>query len=236
MASPQKENGFTPIANEILEHLSEPGINGSEFRILLFVIRKTYGFQKRKDRISISQFKKATKMKQGQAVKTIKTLVGKRVLLKEGNSYIFNKNWEEWVVGKRLPSTQKPTGGSRQKGTESSRQKPTHKRKKEIETKEMLSNESGILIPEVIKLFEGINPACKRYYGNLTQRKACQDLLDTYGFEELTKVIAFLPKNNSSPFKPKANTPLQLWEKFQSIKDSWLQEKNKQFSKFKGIA
>lgn len=87
------------------------------------------------------------------------------------------------------------------------------------------------LIPDVIKLFESVNPACKRYYGNPTQRKACQDLLDTYGLEELTNVINFLPVNNSTPYKPKANTPLQLWEKYQSIKDAWAQEKNIYFNK-----
>jgi phage replication O-like protein O len=235
MACPQKENGFTQIANEILEKLAFAGINGSEYRLLLVVFRKTYGFQKKKDKISLSQFQKFTNMNRANVVRTIKTLVAKRILLKEGNTYIFNKNWEEWVVAKRLPSSQKDTPPSSQMATKSSSQKDTHKRKKEIETKEMLSKESG-LIPQVIKLFEGINPACKRYYGNTTQRKACQDLLDTYGFEVISGVIAFLPKNNSTPFMPKANTPLQLWDKFQSIKDAWLQQKNKSLSKVKGIA
>lgn len=99
-----------------------------------------------------------------------------------------------------------------------------------------ISEHSSDEITEIIKLFEAINPACKRYYGNITQRKACKDLIDTYGFDEISKVIAFLPKNNSTPFMPKANTPLQLWDKFQSIKDSWQQVKNKQLSKFKGLA
>jgi phage replication O-like protein O len=229
MASPQKENGFTGIANEILDHLSMPGINGSEYRILLAVIRKTYGFNKKKDRISLTQFEKLTSMNRAHVVRTIKELVSKRILLKDGTSYLFNKNWEEWVVEKRGgtqkdTSTQMDTTASTQKDTKSSTQKDTHKRKKDNITKDT-TEQSSALIAEVIHLFEEVNPACKRMYGRPVQRQACQDLIDTYGFEEIKKVIAFLPKNNSSPFKPKANTPLQLWEKIQSIKDSWIQEK-----------
>lgn len=109
MASPQIENGFTRLANEILDHLVLPGINGSEYRIAILVLRKTYGFSKKKDKISLTQFQKGTSMKRAHVVETIKSLVDKRILLKEGNSYVFNKNWEDWVVHKRVPSTQKCT-------------------------------------------------------------------------------------------------------------------------------
>ncbi len=224
MASPQTTNGYTKIANEILERLSFAGINGSGYRILLVVIRKTYGFNKRKDYISLSQFQKSTQMDRKQAVETIKYLVGKRILLKEESVYKFNKNWEEWVVGKRPPQCAIAPMGSGQLPPKSSGQKHTHKRKKETITKE---KEQSSLISELIKLFEEINPACKRMYGNTTQRKACDDLINTYGFEPISKVVAFLPKNNSTPYKPKANTPFQLWSKFQDIKDSWAQDKAK---------
>ena len=237
MASPQKENGFTPIANEILERLSFPGINGSEYRIINIVIRKTYGFQKKKDRISLTQFQLFASMNRSQAVETIKSLVCKRILLKEGSVYKFNKNWEEWLVCKRIlhtASMQKDTGGGMQKHTKCSMQKHTHKRKKERVTKEIPEHSSGLIV-KLIDLFVMINPACKRMYGNTTQRQACQDLIDTYGFEEISKVIPFLPKNNSTAFKPKANTPLQLWQKYQSIKDSWLQEKSKLKAKERNV-
>ncbi len=120
MASPQIENGFTRIANEILEHLTLPGINGSEYRVAIFVLRKTYGFGKKKDRISLTQFQKGTAMNRAHAVRTIKSLVDKRILLKEKGSYLFNKNWEDWVVHKGVPSTQMDTTASTQKDTKGS--------------------------------------------------------------------------------------------------------------------
>jgi len=103
MANPQKENGYTQVANEILEHLYQPGINGSELKMLLFIVRKTYGYQKRNDIIPLTQFEKGLNAKRSNVVKTIKSLVKKRLLHKKESRYMLNKNWEEWVVVKRLP-------------------------------------------------------------------------------------------------------------------------------------
>ena len=41
MASPQKDNGFTPIADEIVEALMMINLSGNEHRILWFIFRKT---------------------------------------------------------------------------------------------------------------------------------------------------------------------------------------------------
>lgn len=100
---------------------------------------------------------------------------------------------------------------------------------KNVITKRMEEGESGInpLIPEIIKLFEGVNPACKRMYGSPPQRRACQDLLDTYGFEEVKKVISILPKTNKVTYMPTITTPNQLWNEYQKLKDKLIQEKNK---------
>ena len=225
MASPQKENGYTPIANEILEHLCMPGINGSEYRILLFVVRKTYGFQKKSDRVSLSQFQLATNMKRNHVVTTIAELVHKRVLLKEKSVYMLNKNWEEWLVHKRVPSTQTCTTASTQKGVKSSTQKGTHKRKKETNTKETTSkgkplHEFNVLGAEIIKEMETVDPKNKTYYGNTTQRKACDFLLDEYGLEEVKKRIVVLPKTNKIPYFPTITTPLQLKEKWVQLQDA----------------
>lgn|SRR3990167_264859 len=109
MANPQKENGYTGIANEIVEKLSCANLNGSEFRMILFVLRKTYGFQKTSDFISLTQFERGTGMKRSHVCTTLKSLlVHKRILVKVNNLCKFNKNWNEWVVHKRgLGSPQK---------------------------------------------------------------------------------------------------------------------------------
>lgn len=96
-------------------------------------------------------------------------------------------------------------------------------RKEEAET-------SSAEIPLLIKSFETLNPASKKFYGNTTQRKACQDLIDNYGLERVQSVVEkTLPKTNSIPYFPSITTPLQLFEKWAT-----LESKIKQYQAEKG--
>src|SRR3990167_2264225 len=110
MANPQKENGYTAIANEIIEHLVSYNLNGSELAMCLWLIRKTYGFAKKVDKISISQFQRALRLSRWCICKTKKSLVNKRLLVREKNGLKFNKNWEEWVGNKRLLVSERTLG------------------------------------------------------------------------------------------------------------------------------
>lgn len=92
------------------------------------------------------------------------------------------------------------------------------------------------LASELIKLFEAVNPACKTMYGNTTQRKACEYLIAEYGFEEVSRVIAFLPKSNKIPYVPTITTPNQLWTKYQALRDALEKKKGELSSKGKGFA
>lgn len=217
MASPQKENGYTAIANEILEKLAYAGINGSGYRILLVVIRKTYGFNKKKDIISLSQFQKATQMERKQAVETLKYLVGKRILVKEQNTYKFNKNWEEWVVGKRPPQWAIAPKGSGQLSPKSSGQKTTYKRKKENNTKDILAGTNPARkdqdIITFIEAFEDINPSIKAMFANKTERASARRMIDKYGLEKMLNTIKALPEIMAKEFAPQITTPYELERK-----------------------
>lgn len=129
MANPQTENGFVSIATELFERICSVPINGSEFRVMLFTIRKTYGFKKKFDWISLTQYQVGTGLPRSNIVKTLSSLVVKRLLSKEENRYGVNKNYTEWLVVKRLPPVVKrlPFASS---------QTTTHKRNytKEINT------------------------------------------------------------------------------------------------------
>ena len=51
MANPRKKNGYTPIANEIMDALAlikKP--SPYEWNILMFLLRKTYGWNKKEDK------------------------------------------------------------------------------------------------------------------------------------------------------------------------------------------
>ena len=97
--TPQLENGYTPIANEILERLCEINLTSYQFRILLYIFRKTYGFHKKEDWISVSQIVEATGIKQSHVSRTKKELVAKSILYTPtGIKVAFQKDWRLWNV------------------------------------------------------------------------------------------------------------------------------------------
>ena len=103
MASPQIENGYTRIANELLDKLCSYRIPGEEWLVLATVIRKTYGFKKITDAISFTQFEKSTLMKRSNVVRAIRGLVSKKILrsIKSDTgattTYSIEKDYDKWV-------------------------------------------------------------------------------------------------------------------------------------------
>ena len=102
MASPQAENGHIDIANEIVEQLAKHRLSGEEWQCVLVVWRKTYGWRKKEDEISLSTFEDMTGMKRPNVVRTLKKLVAKKILGSSNNDtrfakkYWFNKDFEQW--------------------------------------------------------------------------------------------------------------------------------------------
>src|SRR3990167_1415977 len=145
MANPQVENGYTRIANDIIEHLVKIPLLGAELRVLLFIIRKTYGWGKIQDKISFTQFEKGTGISRQTINKTIKNLVAKGMIVKiylpEGNiGYTFIKDHEKWVVKTHLLVKGK-WSTSKDVLTKTSKDVLTHKRKKETNTKETVASD-----------------------------------------------------------------------------------------------
>lgn len=101
MANPQKENGFTAIANEIIEHLAKIKLTDYEARILHSLWRKTYGFNKKSDVISLSQWSESTKIDTHNVPRTLRLLASRNLILITHLSprtvrYQFQKNYELW--------------------------------------------------------------------------------------------------------------------------------------------
>lgn len=93
--------------------------------------------------------------------------------------------------------------------------------KNRIDKNKLYSEETSQEIPEIIKAFTEINPACNRMYGNKTQRQACQDLINFYGFERVMSVVKnTLIKTNILEFFPSITTPVQLRDKWASLESA----------------
>lgn len=96
MANPQRENGHVRIANELVEALAKTQLSGYESRILWSVLRKTWGWGKKEDWISFSQFRELTGLLDPHISRTLKKLVARNILTKNGNSYGLQKNYQNW--------------------------------------------------------------------------------------------------------------------------------------------
>lgn len=110
MASPQKENGYTAIANEILEKVMATPFIATHLKIILVCWRYSYGFNKKDAALSESFIANATGISKRYISSELKTLFDCNVLkiIKEA-SYTssrviaFNKNYDEWEYGTIVP-------------------------------------------------------------------------------------------------------------------------------------
>lgn len=110
MANPQRENGHIDIANEIAEQLTKINLRPYEWRTLWAVFRKTYGWHKKEDDISLTQFQKLTGLERRHQRKALKTLTEKNIIIRRKDGYIvtygFQKDYTQWkVVLKQAPLT-----------------------------------------------------------------------------------------------------------------------------------
>lgn len=100
MANPQIENGFTKIANETMEALMRTRIPGEARQILDTVIRKTCGWNKQEDIISLSQFNLFTGIVKPSLIRGIKQLLSMNLIYKKAKGknsfYCFNKDFSTW--------------------------------------------------------------------------------------------------------------------------------------------
>lgn len=93
---------------------------------------------------------------------------------------------------------------------------------------------------DLIKAFEEINPAAKKWYSNKTQRAAADRLLQftdsngqLLGLAGIKKVIAVLPKANGQPYFPTITTPLQLENKWAQLISAFQRKKAEEKPKSK---
>jgi phage replication O-like protein O len=101
MAAPQLEDGFIPIAFGIAEALCKINLSAYESRVLWFLFRKTYGWGKAKDWISLSQFESRIELDRRLIYRALTELVAKGLVIKEKVksrvTYGFQTNYVKWI-------------------------------------------------------------------------------------------------------------------------------------------
>lgn len=102
-----EKGGFTRIHNAILEQLARTDLTGRQFRVLLYIIRRTYGYQCKETAIGLKEFEEATGIDFRNVDKELRELVRRKIVYRLGGGrgrgrkpvYGFNKYFEQWQPG-----------------------------------------------------------------------------------------------------------------------------------------
>lgn len=100
-ASPQLENGYTRLANELLDALIGAKLTARQWAVFMAVVRKTYGFNKKNDDIGLSQLASMTGIAKAHVSVAVRELAARRILTREmgtfGHRLGINKKHKSWI-------------------------------------------------------------------------------------------------------------------------------------------
>lgn len=106
MSTPQVEGGFTRIADELYDAILRFDFSKRELKVILAVIHRTYGFNKKVDFLAHGQIANMVGLDRANVSKTVNTLTKNNVLFETGNKFTrtgspikeigLNKKYEEW--------------------------------------------------------------------------------------------------------------------------------------------
>ena len=105
MAKSDPENGHIDIAHDLAEALMKVNLSGYQNRIIWCIFRKTYGWHKSTDKISLTLFEKMTGLKRQNVNRAIKKLEALNMIIVDRNNrvntYKFNSDYDTWKLNKQ---------------------------------------------------------------------------------------------------------------------------------------
>ena len=131
VAKPQCENGYTRIANELLDAFCKLHLSGNQWMVLHTIIRKTYGWNKKEDWITGTQIAQITGLRRQRVYEALKALQARRVILRDGKLVGIQKDYTFWLDVTEKRYAEKVTG-NRTHVTE----KRVKKQRKSVNTKD----------------------------------------------------------------------------------------------------
>lgn len=115
--SPQIEDGYTKLANELLDAMVAYGFSKREWAVFMAIVRKTYGYNKKEDFVSGWQIADMTGIDRSDVSKTINEMVEKNIINRSEVSIIshgqdvfglsINKHYQEWKTVGEIPAVGK---------------------------------------------------------------------------------------------------------------------------------
>ena len=162
------DDGYTRIANELLEAIASADLTARQLKLMLAYVRKTYGFNKKTDRIADEQIALLTGLSRQNVNKAKKELLSMNCLFMDGYQIGVNKEVSAWRFSKCLQVSNlvsKPeTKGVFKLETKQVSNPETHKRHSLKTTKDNInkppkSPKTASFDPYCVELPEWLSPA-----------------------------------------------------------------------------
>jgi phage replication O-like protein O len=227
--TPQIEDGYTKIANELLDAMCAYFPGGGEGQILLCVIRKTYGWGKKADAISIGQFQEATGLSRRTVIYALQNLEAKNMISvaydKTGVKIIsFQKNYSKWIVQNLAPQVaQNRARAISNKGAKPcTSAKPCKKGVQNHEndvqsfapTKETKTTKETITKKSI-----GLLPLCRAWKAFVEMRKKIKKPMTEYAMELRVGDLRKLVDQGEDPVKVLDQSTGSDWQDLYPVKD-----------------
>lgn len=122
--SVQLENGYTRVANELLEQVVLYKLNASQLKIVLTIIRYTYGFNRKSHSLSLNFIAKATGISKRYVSSELTKLIDGNVVLvtqehtdTQSRELQLNKDYKSWEGNTEVHQVNNPSTGEEQNTT-----------------------------------------------------------------------------------------------------------------------
>ena len=201
---PQCEDGYTKVANELLDALCLIRIPGESMQIFLTILRKTYGYGKKEDRIALSQFVEATGVSKTHVLRAIDKLVDMNIVTKNGKGYIvsygINKIYQEWKPLPKKGTFPKKGIIVPNKGNKRTPKRDIQKKKEKKETVELL-------------------PICAAWKAFVEMRKKINKPMTDYAMKLRVKDLVKFMEAGHDPIEVLNQSVCSCWQDLYAVKE-----------------
>jgi phage replication O-like protein O len=199
VAKPQLENGHTRIANEILDAFCQNFPGGSDAQVLLAIIRKTYGWNKKEDAISISQLEEITFLCRRTIINSLQNLEAKQMIVikrergrgkvNQINVISLQKNYDFWVVQRKSSQYEKQLQKQRLKYQQQVVQRNEGSAKKQEKVVQRNDKKDKIFAPTKETIQKKLYKRKGGFSNVLLTEEEYQKLIERFGAEKTDRLI-----------------------------------------------
>lgn len=155
------EDGYTRIANDLFEAVMCADLTARQLKVVMAIIRKTYGFGKKLDRITNTQIAEMTDIHHTHVCKAKNEMIAMNIVISSGNKIGINKDFTEWNFNISQVSKTLAKSANKTLAKTANSHKPSQLNTKETITKEKKESNTP-LTPHEVKGGESAKPTKRK--------------------------------------------------------------------------